>query len=239
MRRIPKTDPLAGEANFLLGMSEFYRGNFDKAFAAFSYLATRMPLTEVYNNLGVVEARRGRRASAVEYFTKAVNADPNDADYRFNLAVALFKNGDSAAAARQLKDELQQRPNDGEAKTLLDMINRGVRLRRHRRPPDPRAMRCCRRTSCTSAWSVSSATTTKLPIASWRWRSIISPKRAWRRWTGQTHAAYHVDQGKELLAQNMPDQAEVEFREAISCRLQQRGRARAVGDAAGEEGRRD
>jgi Tfp pilus assembly protein PilF/TolB-like protein len=124
--RVPKTDPAAGEANFLLGMSEFYRGNFDKAFAAFSYLSTRLPLTEVYNNLGVMEARRGRRASAVEYFSKASNADPNDGDYRFNLAVALFKNGDSAGAARQLRDELQQRSTDGEAKSLLDMINRGV-----------------------------------------------------------------------------------------------------------------
>ena len=87
---------MAGEANFLLGMSEFYRGNYDKAYAAFNFLATRLPLTEVYNNLGVVEARRGRRAAAVEYFTKAVNADPNDPDYRFNLAVALYKSGDNA-----------------------------------------------------------------------------------------------------------------------------------------------
>ena len=87
--------------------------------------------------MGVVEARRGHRPAAVEYFSKAVNADPNDADYRFNLAVALFKNGDSAGAARQLREELQQRPTDGEAKSLLDMINRGVvcRLRRVRLSP--------------------------------------------------------------------------------------------------------
>ncbi len=31
-----------------------------------------------------------------------------------------------------------------------------------------------------------------------------------------THAAYHVQRGKELLAQNMPDDAEAEFRDAIS-----------------------
>ncbi len=37
--RIPKDDPAAGEANFLLGMSEFYRGSFEKAFTAFNYLA--------------------------------------------------------------------------------------------------------------------------------------------------------------------------------------------------------
>ncbi len=34
--RIPKDDPVAGEANFLLGMSEFYRGSFEKAFTAFN-----------------------------------------------------------------------------------------------------------------------------------------------------------------------------------------------------------
>src|SRR5208283_3216216 len=124
--RVPKDDPAAGEANFLLGMSEFYRGSFDKAFSAFSFLSTRLPLTEVYNNLGVVEARRGHRAPAVEYFSKAVNADPNDADYHFNLALGLFRNGDSTGAARQLREELQQWPTDGEAKSLLDMINRGV-----------------------------------------------------------------------------------------------------------------
>ena len=124
--KIPKDDRSSGEATFLLGMSEYYRGSLDRAYVAFSSLATRLPLTEVYNNLGVVDARRGRRSAAVEYFSKAVTADPKDADYRFNLALALFKNGDSAGAARQLREELQLRPTDVEAKSLLDLINRGV-----------------------------------------------------------------------------------------------------------------
>ncbi len=124
--KIPKEDPAGGQAAFLVGMSEYYRGNLDRSYAAFSYLATRLPLTEVYNNLGVVDARRGRRTAAEGYFSKAVAADPIDPDYRFNLALAMFKNGDSGGAARQLKDELQRRPNDAEAKSLLDMIGRGV-----------------------------------------------------------------------------------------------------------------
>ena len=126
LNKIPKDDPASGEAAFLVGMSEYYRGNLDRAYTAFNYLVTRLPLTEVYNNLGVVDARRGRRAAAVEYFSKAVAADPSDPDYRFNLAVALFKNGDNAGSARQLREELQRRPNDAEAKSLLEMINRGV-----------------------------------------------------------------------------------------------------------------
>ena len=124
--KVPQNNPAAGEATFLLGMSEYYRGSLDRAYTAFNSLVTRLPLTEVYNNLGVVDARRGRHAAAAEYFSKAVNADPSDADYRFNYALALYKGGDSAGATHQLREELQHRPSDVEAKSLLDMISRGV-----------------------------------------------------------------------------------------------------------------
>ncbi len=215
--RVPKTDPTAGEANFLLGMSEFYRGNFDKAFAAFSYLATRLPLTEVYNNLGVVDARRGRRASAVEYFSKASNADPNDGDYRFNLAVALYKNGDSATAGRQLRDELQQRPSDGEAKSLLDMINRG-------QPPPPVPAP----NAPASSNALLATSQPHLPLerikrnydeTSYRQLEMEInnfDEARLAKTDGHTRSAYYVDRGKELLARNMPDQAETQFRNAIS-----------------------
>ena len=221
LARVPRTDPTAGEASFLLGMSEFYRGNFDKAFAAFSYLSTRVPLTEVYNNLGVVEARRGHRASAVEYFAKASNADPKDDDYRFNLAVAQFKNGDSTAAARQLHEELQQHPTDGEAKTLLDMINRGVTP-----PPPPPST-----TPSTPAAgnALLSASQTHIPLerikrnydeTSYRQLEMeISNFNEARlaKQDAHAHAAYHLERGKELLAQNMPEEAETQFRDAISA----------------------
>ena len=217
--RIPKDDPVAGEANFLLGMSEFYRGNFEKAFTAFNYLATRLPLTEVYNNLGVVEARRGRRASAVEYFSKAVSADPNDPDYRFNLAVALFKNGDSAGAARQLREELQRGPSDGEAKALLDLINRGGA------PPPP----VNPNPTAASGNALLPPNQPRIPLerikrnydeASYRQIEMEIDNLAEARLAktdGHTRAAYHVERGKELLAQNMATQAESEFRAAISA----------------------
>ena len=217
--RIPKDDPIAGEANFFLGMSEFYRGSFEKAFTAFNYLATRLPLTEVYNNLGVVDARRGRRASAVEYFSKAVSADPNDADYRFNLAVALFKNGDSTAAARQLRDELQRTPSDGEAKALLDFISRGGT------PPPPANPNA----AAASGNALVPPTQSHIPLerikrnydeASYRQVQMAIDKLAEARLAktdGHTRAAYHMERGKQSLAQNMTTQAESEFRAAISA----------------------
>ncbi len=126
LAKVPKDAPSAGQATFLQGMSEYNRGNLDRAYAAFNSLVTRLPLTGVYNNLGVVDARRGRRTAAVENFSKAVAADPSDADYRFNLGLALFKSGDNAGAAKQLRAELQLRPSDAEAKALLDLMNRGM-----------------------------------------------------------------------------------------------------------------
>jgi tetratricopeptide (TPR) repeat protein len=213
--RVPKDDPAAGEANFLLGMSEYYRGSFDKAFSAFSSLSSRLPLTEVYNNMGVAEARRGRRANAVEYFSKAVNADPNDADYHFNLGVALFKNGDSTGAARQLRDELQQRPSDGEAKSLIDMISRGVTP-----PANPPA-------TASAGSALLPPTQPHIPLerikriyneASYRQLEMEIENLTEARLAktdNHTHSAYHVERGKELLAKNQPQQAETEFRDAI------------------------
>ena len=55
---------MAGEANFLLGMAEFYRGNYDKAYTASAFLPPALPLTEVYNNLGVVDGASGTVAPA-------------------------------------------------------------------------------------------------------------------------------------------------------------------------------
>jgi len=216
--RVPKNDPAAGEASFLLGMSEYYRGNFEKAFTAFNSLSARLPLTEVYNNLGVVEARRGRRSAAVEYFSKAVAADPNDADCRFNLAVALFKNGDSPGATRQLREELQQRPTDGEAKSLLDAINRGAT------PPAPAA--------AASASSGNALLATNQPRVPQERIKRNYSEESYRQLEMEihnltearlaktdrhTHSAYDVERGKELLAQNQPEQAEREFHDAINA----------------------
>ncbi len=215
LAKIPKDAPIAGEANFLLGMAEFYRGNYDKAYAAFSFLAARLPLTEVDNNLGVVDARRGRRSAATERFTKAVTADPSDPDYRFNLAVALYKNGDNAGAAQQLREELQRRPNDGEAKSLLENINRGIYA-----PSAP--------ASGAQILGVPPGSQVRVPLerikrnydeASYRQLEVeihnLTEERLAKS-DRKSHAAYHADRGKDLLARGAVVDAEAEFREAIS-----------------------
>ena len=49
-----------------------------------------LPLDEVSNNLGVLEARRGRYDEALANFERAYQSNPSDADFCFNRGVALW-----------------------------------------------------------------------------------------------------------------------------------------------------
>ena len=105
-------------ALFLLGLSLFQSSDFAGAQKAFSSIAQAIPLSEVYNNLGASESRRGM-AQAVDDFRKALNGDPNDPDYRFNLGYALWRQGEFAEAAEQFRAALQEMPDDPAATALL------------------------------------------------------------------------------------------------------------------------
>jgi Tfp pilus assembly protein PilF len=70
----------------------------------------------VLNNQGVAISRQGRDGSAL--FRKALAADPNAADYHFNLAVTLKRQKHAAEAADELAECLKLRPNDTEAEAL-------------------------------------------------------------------------------------------------------------------------
>ena len=124
--KLPSSDSAAAEANFLLGLCEYHLGHFDKASDAFKATAERVPLTEVLNNIGAAENRRGHREAA-EYFEKAVAADPSDPDYHFNLAVALYRKGDIAGAQRQLRETLSRRPNDSRSPPVPGVARRQPR----------------------------------------------------------------------------------------------------------------
>jgi len=207
--RIPANDPVAREAQFYLGMSEFYTGDYVHAQAAFDFVATRLPLTEVYNNLGVVAGRRGLK-SAAEYFQRAVQADPGDADYHFNLAVALARSGESAAAAKQLRLGLEVRPADAEAKAFLGQLTAGAG-------------------AATNVGTSASAgkAAAKLPLeriksnydeASFRQLALEIENQTETRLANadpRTHANFHVQHGRQMLAENLLTVAERDFREAV------------------------
>jgi len=199
---------------------------------------SKLPLTEVYNNLGVVASRR--HTSAVPYFQQAVQLDPNDADYRFNLGVALYKAGDIVGAARQLREALARRPNDSEARDFLNTIT-GV---------TPASA------SGTSLPAGQKSNAFKTPLeriktnyneTSYR-QLAMEVRNAMERTLAnsdpKTHANFHVEHGMDLLNRGLLADAELEFREAIlldptdprsHAGLAQVAEANGFGDVARQE----
>ncbi len=114
--RVGGNDPDALEAGFYRGLSLLFSGNYAEAEKAFAAVAKVLPLAEVLNNQAVAVSRQGRDASAL--FVSAETADPNAADYHFNLAVSLKRRGDARGALSELRQCLKLRPNDSEAQAL-------------------------------------------------------------------------------------------------------------------------
>jgi tetratricopeptide (TPR) repeat protein len=124
LAQVPSTDSSFAEASFLLGVCQYHLGHFDKASEAFRATSARVPLTEVLNDIGVAESHRPRQ-DAAPIFQKAVDADPSDPDYHFNLAVALYRKGDADGCRQQLQEALTRDPDDDEARSLQEEISAG------------------------------------------------------------------------------------------------------------------
>jgi Flp pilus assembly protein TadD/TolB-like protein len=209
LARVPQGHPKAREANFYLGLAAYAAGDAARAEAAFEFVAARLPLAEVYNNLGVVTARRDKK-SAADYFRKAVETDPSDPDYQFNLALELYREGDLSGATKHLRETASLRPGDADAKMLLDTI--------------------AAQTNPPAARSVVPASF-KMPVeriratydeSSFRQLALGIEAAAEQRLAKsdlRTHAQFHADRGHEFLRQGFVSEAEREFREAIALNV--------------------
>lgn len=117
LQKVPPEDIYYREASFLLGLALFQSGDFAGAQKAFQMIVAMVPLSEVYNDLGAAESRRNL-PQAIDDFRKAIEGDPGDPVYQFNLGYALFKKGDFAAAAEHFRAVLERDPADAFAATL-------------------------------------------------------------------------------------------------------------------------
>jgi tetratricopeptide (TPR) repeat protein len=208
--RIPQADPKAGEAYFLLGLAYYNLGQFERAEEAFRVTISKLPLTEVYNNLGATALRRGKR-SALPLLQRTVEIDPHDPDYRFNFALALYRYGDPAMAVKNLRESLARYPTDSEARQFLDEISTA-----------PSATGELQGES--SAATV--ATVAKLPLprikrnydeSSFRMLAleIQNSTKPAHEPGGNTRTMYHIQHGTELLDHGLTADAEGEFHEAL------------------------
>jgi tetratricopeptide (TPR) repeat protein len=120
LAKVPAGDRLALEAGFYRGLARFNIAKYAEAQTAFAFVASRLPLPEVVNDQGVAASRQGQ--DAVPLFQQVIAADPNDADYHFNLAVGLLGRGDIAGAMHEVQAALKLHVDDPEATELLSRL---------------------------------------------------------------------------------------------------------------------
>jgi tetratricopeptide (TPR) repeat protein len=119
LARVTPADPHYLEAQFFLGLSRYYNGDFSGAAQALQLVAASLPLNEVYNDLGAALARRNDSAAALASFRKALEGDSADPDYHFNLGYTLWRAGQYGPAAESLRAAMERNPGDTEAASLL------------------------------------------------------------------------------------------------------------------------
>ena len=203
--KIPAGDAAYSEANFLLGLCDYHLGHFDLAAAAFKATAQLVPLTEVLNNIGVAESRRGRR-DAADYFQKAVEADPSNPDYHFNLALSLYRKGDISGTQRQLRETLSRRPNDAEARQFQEALAASISAFSHSPLTLPLTVPLTR---IKSNYDESSYRQLAVELQNAIDASIEKAKPSQR-------ASLHLERAREFLANGAVAEAESQFRSALA-----------------------
>jgi len=122
---VPVGSPVFRQARFLASLSRIRLRQYDEAFVALRELLDQAPGAALYNNIGVVQLRRGAAAQsgrATYYFTKAAEADPDDPDYAFNAGYVYWFERDTQAALYWLKEAVRRNPADGDAHYVLAAV---------------------------------------------------------------------------------------------------------------------
>lgn len=210
LAKIPSTDRRALEANFYIGLARFNTAKYVEAESAFALVANRLPLPEVVNNQAVASSRQGH--DAVPLFQRASTADPNDADYHYNLAVALLRRGDFAGSQREVDQTLKLRPTDTEAAELKKAISAG----RHIAP----VVKAGTTPPASSDFAPLERIRRTYSEASFRQAAFqLDQMRAARMATlsSAEQATQYAQLGNEYLAQGLIPEAEKEFQAAIAA----------------------
>ncbi|HUD21205.1 MAG TPA: tetratricopeptide repeat protein [Acidobacteriaceae bacterium] len=207
LAKVPPTDSMALEANFYRGLARFNIARYAEAAAAFAFVAGSLPLPEVVNDEGVANSRQGKDAASL--FVQVIAADPNDADYHFNLAVALLRRSDIEGATREVQAALKLHSDDPEATELLTRL-----LATHGSTANLKSSMSAGgfdpTTRIRRTWSEASLRQVAFQLDQMRAIQMASLPPA-------QQAVQYTQLGDEYLAQGLLPEAEQEFHSALSA----------------------
>jgi tetratricopeptide (TPR) repeat protein len=228
-RAVPETSASARQAKFAAAVSLLELKRFDESFDGFKGLAEGHSdpafTASAYNNLGVVQLRRGAASQLglpTYFLTKAADADPGDSDVLFNLGYAYLLERNHQGSVYWLRETLRRNPADPDAHYVL-----GAALAAGGSPVEAaREKELARQLSSESSDFEKRAAAEKLPVPRGLERLRVDPDL--RRGVGPEQvpvtsaqreqrevAVFHLDRGRRLFEREEDRQALVELRRAI------------------------
>ena len=215
--------PLSPTARFAVALSLVQLGRFEGAYQMLTTLHASGRDAALSNALGVVQLRRAPETgggAATAYFRRAVDEEPENTDYLFNLGYAHARAGDQAEALIWLREAVRLDAATGDAHLVMSSVlaagNREAEAARELelalllstsmpaeqpRQPTPGVPDGLERLPTTPQLGVGP------PISG----AIANPAQRDQR----EAAAFHLANGKTLIAAGRDREAENELRRAI------------------------
>jgi Tfp pilus assembly protein PilF len=213
---------LVRRARFAVALSMIELKRYDGAFQALSTLYAGGHAAAISNAIGIVQLRRGAppgTGTPASYFKRAVDEDPENADYLFNLGYAQALTQNRTDALSSLREAVRFDAADGDAHLVMSAVLAGAgRSAEAQREfdlakllgaeSDPAARTPAARIPA-SLERVPSAPDVNPPL---RLRTMVANPA--QRDQQQT-ASFHLAQGRTLMAGDRDREATNELRRAI------------------------
>ena len=122
---VSRQAPLDRQARFCAALSLIELQRYNDAFARLQALHGEAASPVLSNAMGVVQVRRGSTPQTglpTYFFTRAVDEDPGNSDYLFNLGYAYARTRDVDAALYWLREQVRFAPADGEAHLVMSQV---------------------------------------------------------------------------------------------------------------------
>lgn len=233
LAKIPAGSSLSAEAMFTTGVCRLQMNQADKAEETFAALQNNLKndlvagaeLPEVLNNLSLAHARRGNTTAAASGLLRALDLDPDEDDYPFNLGMLYLRGNDATTAAKYFREASDREPENPEDRAMLiyalektgNKKEAGDERNSAMETLGPNALPAVRPETFARLERISTeldVTTLQLQIAS---REGTGSMSAGLSASAVSSPASMVRKGRQELAAGRVDAAEADFRAALAA----------------------
>jgi len=101
--------------DFMTALNLYYSKDYSTAVHKWYEMTVSYPHAEIFNNIGIALIKKNELQDATWYLSRAVDLDPENADFQFNLAVCYFQKGETEGAVRHFREAILLSPTSDQA----------------------------------------------------------------------------------------------------------------------------